>query len=143
MRRIAVRAIIADGNTMLLVKLLSNGIPQPFYCTIGGGLDEGESLIDGVKREVMEETGVQAEVGKLLCIQQYTDKHDNLEFFFHITNTEDFKDIDLTKTSHGLEEISEIGFFDPKEVNVLPKFLQEISIEELLLSEEVRVFNYL
>jgi ADP-ribose pyrophosphatase YjhB (NUDIX family) len=143
MRRIAVRAIITDGEKLLLVKLLSSGKPLPFFCTIGGGLDEGESIVDGIKREVLEETGVEAEVGKLLCIQQFTDKKDNLEFFFHITNMEDFKNIDLSKTSHGLEEIAEIGFYNPKEVEVLPEFLNEISIQQLISSEEVKIFNYL
>ncbi len=142
MRRIAVRAIITDGDKLLLVKLLSKGQPLDFYCTIGGGLDDGESLIDGVKREVMEETGVVAEVGKLLYIQQYTDKNDNLEFFFHVTNTEDFREVDLSKTSHGMEEIAEIGFFNPKVVKLLPEFLKDISIEELVNSKEVKFFNY-
>lgn len=143
MRRVAVRAIIVDNDKLLLVRLLSGGKPQNFYCTIGGGLDEGESLTDGIKREVLEETGVVAKVGKLLCIQQYSDKNDNIEFFFHVTNTEDFKSIDLSKTSHGLEEIAEIGFFNSSEVTVLPEFLKDISIDELINSEEVKLFNYL
>ena len=143
MRRIAVRAIVTDGDKLLLVKLLSSGMPLPFYCTIGGGLDEGESIVDGIKREVLEETGVVAEVGKLLCIQQFTDKKDNIEFFFHVTNTDDFKNIDLSKTSHGQKEIAEIGFYNPKEVEVLPEFLKDTSIEELLNSKEPKLFNYL
>jgi ADP-ribose pyrophosphatase YjhB (NUDIX family) len=143
MRRIAVRAVIAEGDKLLLVKLLSGGKPLPFYSTIGGGLDDGESLIDGVIREVVEETGVIPKVGKLLCIQQYADKNDNLEFFFHVTNTEDFKNIDLSKTTHGMEEIAEVGFFDPSDVKVLPDFLKDVSVEELVNSDEVKIFNYL
>jgi 8-oxo-dGTP pyrophosphatase MutT (NUDIX family) len=143
MRRIAVRAIITDGDKLLLVKLISNGKPLDFYCTVGGGLDESEGLIEGLKREVLEETGVVAEVGKLLCIMQFTDKHDNIEFFFHVTNTEDFKNIDLSKTSHGEEEIAEIGFYSPSEVTVLPEFLKEISVDDLINSEEVKFYNYL
>jgi len=143
MRRIAVRALIVDEDKLFLVKLLSSGKPLDFYCTIGGGLNDSESLIEGIGREVLEETGVSARVGKLLCIQQFTDKHDNLEFFFHITNTEDFRHIDLSKTSHGLEEISELGFYDPRDVPVLPQFLKEVDISDLLRSNEVRIFNYL
>jgi ADP-ribose pyrophosphatase YjhB (NUDIX family) len=122
---------------------LSGGKPLPFYSTIGGGLDDGESLIDGVIREVVEETGVMPKVGKLLCIQQYADKNDNLEFFFHVTNTEDFKIIDLSKTTHGMEEIAEFGFFNPSDVRVLPDFLNDFSVEELVNSDEVKIFNYL
>jgi ADP-ribose pyrophosphatase YjhB (NUDIX family) len=143
MRRIAVRAIIADNDKMLLVRLKTKKGALGFYCTIGGGLDEGEGLIDGLKREVLEETGVEAEIGRLLCIQQFADKKDNIEFFFHVTNTEDFKNLDLSKTSHGQEEIAEIGFYNPNEVTVLPEFLKEISLDDLINSEEVRFFNYL
>jgi 8-oxo-dGTP pyrophosphatase MutT (NUDIX family) len=143
MRRIAVRAIITDGDKMLFVRLKTKKGSLGFYCTIGGGLDEGEGLIEGLKREVLEETGVTAEAGKLLCIQQFTDKKDNIEFFFHVTNTADFQNIDLSKTSHGEEEIEEIGFYNPNEVTVLPEFLKEISVGDLINSEEVRFFNYL
>jgi 8-oxo-dGTP pyrophosphatase MutT (NUDIX family) len=142
MRRIAVRAIIADGDKLLLVKLKTENGTLGYYCTIGGGLDDSEGLLDGVKREVLEETGVVAQVGRLLCIQQYTDKHDNVEFFFHVTNTDDFKNINLIETSHGEIEIAEIGFFNPKELTVLPEFLKELSVEELINSKEVQIFNY-
>lgn len=144
MRRIAVRAIIEKDEKLLLARLKhsQNGTVNDFYCTIGGGLDEHEGLIDGLKREVLEETGVKAEVGKLLCIQQYKDSYDNLEFFFHITNANDFMNIDLSKTSHGAAEIKEIGFYDPQNLNVLPKFLKEIGVDELLANSHPLLFNY-
>jgi len=34
----------------------------------GGGVNEGESLIDALKRELKEELGVSIEVGDLLCL---------------------------------------------------------------------------
>ena len=145
MRRIAVRGIAVHDNKLLLVRLkpYNHERQNEFYCTIGGGLDEGEGLIDGVKREVLEETGVEARVGKLLFVQQYADKHDNLEFFFFIENAEDFLDIDLSKSTHGQEEIAEIGFFDPKNIEVLPKFLHEIDVSTLKTQTDPIFFNYL
>lgn len=133
-----------DGDTMFLVRLKGyDGNPvRDFFCTIGGGLDENEGLIDGVKREILEETGITAEVGKLLCIQQYQDNGDNLEFFFHITNTEAFKRIDLNASTHGLEEIEEFGFYDPKTVELLPEFLQEYTPQQLIDSPETLIFSY-
>ena len=145
MRRIAVRAIIVDGNKLLLARLNSStsNTSNEYYCTIGGGLDDNEGLIDGLKREVLEETGVIAKVGKLLCVQQYKDKHDNIEFFFYITNGRDFRDIALSKTTHGQQEISEIGFYDPTNIHVLPQFISETSVLELLNTTDVRFYNYL
>ncbi len=143
MRRIAVRAIIIEQDKLLLVKLKSKNGPMSFFCTVGGGLDDGEPILDGLKREVLEETGVKAVIGKLLCIQQYADSNDHIEFFFHVTNTEDFKHIDLSQTSHGEIEIAEVGFYDPRVVEVQPKFLSTVSVGELLESSEVMIFNYL
>ena len=41
----------------------------------GGIVEEGESLLDGVKREVLEETGIEIEVGELFCVTSNTCKH--------------------------------------------------------------------
>ncbi len=144
MRRVAVRAIVVRDNKLLLVKLKPyNGKEKNYYCTVGGGLDEGESLVDGLKREVLEETGVEAQVGKLLFVQQYIeDANDCLEFFFLVTNASDFESLDLTKTSHGTTEIAEIGFFAPQKVNLLPKFLKDIDLGKLHSQTDVQTFSY-
>lgn len=145
MRRVAVRAIIEKNGRLLLVKLKSHRgrTRNDFYCTVGGGLDEGEGLVNGLKREVKEETGVDAEVGKLLCIQQFHDKYEQLEFFFHVTNADDFENVDISQSTHGSIEIKEIGFFNPREVYVLPQFLKEVPITRLLKADEPQIFNYL
>lgn len=41
----------------------------------GGIIEEGEGVLDGVKREVLEETGVEAEVGELFCVTSNTCKY--------------------------------------------------------------------
>jgi 8-oxo-dGTP pyrophosphatase MutT (NUDIX family) len=35
----------------------------------GGGVNQGETLIEGLRREVMEETGLEVEVGPLVLVQ--------------------------------------------------------------------------
>lgn len=121
MRRITTRAIIEHEGKFLNVRLNKS---NHFWCTVGGGLDEGESVIDGLRREVIEETGVEPVIGDLLYVQQYNDGEvEFLEFFFHVTNGSDFLDIDLSKTTHGEEEIQEIAFIDVTRETVLPEFL--------------------
>lgn len=102
-----------------------------YWCLPSGGLDEGEALLTGVEREIVEETGIKPMVGNLLYVQQFThgDK-DYLEFFFHITNSEDYLHIDLSKTTHGAEEIEEISFIDPTTRHVLPEFLKTEPLSE-------------
>lgn len=147
-RRIVTRAIIAKDDKLLLVchKIHDEGAGRKndFYCTPGGGLNEGESLVEGVKREVIEETGITPKVGRLLFIQQYkNDVREYLEFFFHVTNAEDFENVDLSLSTHGEFEIEEIGFYDLKKINILPQFLQDIDPSKIDLIDEVKVFSYL
>jgi ADP-ribose pyrophosphatase YjhB (NUDIX family) len=106
-----------------------------YWCLPGGGLDEGETLIAGVEREMIEETGVAPVIGTLLYVQQFVHEDvDYLEFFFHITNSNDYLHIDLSKTTHGEKEIAEIGFVDPKAVTIQPEFLATEALREVAAS---------
>lgn len=145
-RRIAVRGIIVDDDGRLFcVRLKAYGgtAERTFWCVPGGGLDPGEPLVMGVKRELLEETGVHADVGQLLFIQQYGSvAKEELEFFFLVKNWKDFVDIDISSATHADEEIAEFGFVDPKHVQVLPRFLAEVNLTDLS-SPAVSIFNYL
>ncbi len=129
MRRVTVRGILLYDGKLLCVKLkpYKDHLKRDnsYWCLPGGGLDEGEALVAGVEREMVEETGVKPVVGNLLYVQQFSHgEKEYLEFFFHITNSEDYLHIDLTKTTHGMEEIEEISFIDPATTHVLPEFLK-------------------
>ncbi len=62
--------VINDQDEILLVKTYNQGWVFP-----GGQVEVGENVIDAVKREVMEETGVDIEVGELFCISSNTKKY--------------------------------------------------------------------
>lgn len=51
----------AEGNVLVLRRSDKNKIRPGGYDFPGGGLDRGENPIDGVKREIFEETGLSAE----------------------------------------------------------------------------------
>jgi 8-oxo-dGTP diphosphatase len=132
-RRIAVRGIIFKDGKLLCQKLTAyRRNDRDFWCTPGGGLDMGELLEDGLKREMIEETGIEPKIGRLLFMQQFTEdgKKEQMEFFFLIENPEDYETIDLAATSHGVEEVELVEFIDPKEHVVLPDFLQEIDLSK-------------
>lgn len=133
-RRVNVRAIIYQNGKLLAVKHLgSNGEAAAYYAVPGGGLDPHESLEQGLVRELFEELGVTAKVGRLLFIQQFPSGREGyeeeLEFFFAIDNPEDFTNLDISATSHGSIELAVCEFVDPHSVTIYPKFLQQIEIE--------------
>lgn len=142
MRRVNVRGIIVNDKGELFCQRLTarERDGRDFWCTPGGGLDTGESLLDGLRREMVEETGVAPEIGRLLFVQQFAEKGDQsahgpseqLEFFFHITNWQDYQQIDLSATTHGELEVAACGFVDPKSTVILPSFLTETDMRRLI-----------
>ena len=66
--RIRCTALIIENNSVLLVEYDDNGI---HYNLPGGGLEPGETIIEGVAREVFEETTAEVEVGPLALIYEF------------------------------------------------------------------------
>ena len=116
--------ILNEKNQLLLEKRTDNGL----YCIPGGSLDFDETVIEGVKREVREETGILLNEVSLFMIQSgnkmqlsypngdVTDYMD-LCFIARVDST----DIDLNKEHD--DESSLIAFYDldklPKEEELL------------------------
>jgi ADP-ribose pyrophosphatase YjhB (NUDIX family) len=148
-RRISVRGIVLHDGKLLCCKLkpykgsLTSEGPKPYWCLPGGGLDPEEALLDGMRREMVEETGIEPSVGNLLYIQQFTFRGvEYLEFFFHITNAKDYLHIDLSQTSHGEAEIEAIDFIDPTKEYVLPLFLSSEPLTEQAVKGTVKLFAH-
>ncbi len=130
-RRTNVRGIIYRDGKLLVTKFRQEDDSESeHWGTFGGGLDVGESIADGLHREMIEETGIAPKIGKLLFIQQFHDgEKEQFELFFHIENSEDYSEIKLEETSHGLLELTRSEFVDPKSSFVLPAFLSTVDIE--------------
>lgn len=149
-RRVNVRGIIIKNNKLFAVRLKQpDGSAGNYWCLPGGGLDPYETLEQGIVREMIEETGVRPVVGNLLYIQQLrsTRRHrdEELEFFFHITNTEDYAKVDFLNTTHGAKELSHAEFIDPKAVEcILPSFLAKEDLVKVVAdSQPIAIMNRL
>lgn len=149
-RRVAVRAVIVKNGTLLCVRLKPYddtviALGDNWWCTPGGSVEPGEGLVAALQREMVEETNVQPVIGAMLYVHQYEFRgKDNLEFFFHVTNAEDYLEIDLSRASHGAKEIAEIGFVNPQKTNILPKFLTTEPIaKQIAQCNPTKIFSYL
>jgi ADP-ribose pyrophosphatase YjhB (NUDIX family) len=109
-----------------------------FFALPGGKLQVGETIAAGLTRELLEETGIRAQVGELLIINEWVGASNHrLEFFCWIRNAADFAAADLATASHG-HEISDLMFADPTtpQVNLLPTFLADRFASLLKLGEK-------
>jgi len=73
-----VAAVIRDGSRFLMVEELAGGqrvLNQP-----AGHLEQGESLVEAVRREVMEETTHAFEPGGLVGVYRWTHPHGDSTF---------------------------------------------------------------
>ena len=69
------KAIITDGNKVLIVRDVWD---EAKWDLPGGRLHKNETLVEGLKREVLEEMGVEIEIGKLIYAESYIRSRDNL-----------------------------------------------------------------
>lgn len=122
------RGVIIYQGKLLVVK---HDPEFPYYALPGGHMDHGETPMDCIKREIMEELGIEPVVGRLFYSnvfeQKDADKH-SLELMFEITNGEDFADLEKIRNlqrSHSFE-IEEVTFLDKDSSEILlPKFAWE------------------
>ena len=83
MEKERVRAIIVENNKILLIKRIKE---ESFYWTTpGGGVEDGESRDEAIKRECYEELGVIVQPGKVF-LERIADKpaiKGQKEFFYY------------------------------------------------------------
>jgi len=130
--RIRVGAIIPKGKEFLFVKLIKDG--NVFWLLPGGGLEFGETLAEGVIRELKEETNLDIKPYDIVYIRDRlgNNQHD-LDIFFlaEITGGKLELGDDPDQTEHILDaakwipvdELDKLSFF-PEDVIPL---LREIS----------------
>lgn len=71
-QRLAVKALVRRGEEILLARLSGSAVESGRWTLPGGGVDHGESPEHALLREIREETGLAAQAGALLGVN---DKH--------------------------------------------------------------------
>lgn len=120
--RVAAFAIIEQGGKYLLARRRDIG----WWNLAGGGLEYGETVDEGMAREVMEEVGIAVTTERVVGIYSKPRKNEVvITFLCHPTPN--------AGEPHTSEEVSEVGWFRPDRLpdKFLPKHRQRL--EDALL----------
>jgi nucleoside triphosphatase len=123
--------LIADNGKILTLRNKGNGkIWFP-----GGGVEIGEKMEDALKREIKEETGLDAEIGKLILFkenffyyQPLDEAYHALLFFFmcSVKNTELIADSEVDDLESEKPRWTEIGSITKDDIGDLEEDVYEI-----------------
>lgn len=137
--RNSVKAIIVE-NGKVLVNKCDFHTGEVTYLFAGGGQEPGETFIDTLKRECLEELGAKVKVGELVWIREYIGKNHEfaetdsdahqIEYYFKC-NLE--TPVDLEKATQ-LDTV-QVGFewldlHKLKEYTIYPKIIKECLNED-------------
>lgn len=97
--KIRITAVVLRNDNILLVE--QNVDNARGWSLPGGGLEEGETLEDGIVRELIEETGITVKVKELLYLCDYirNDRH-----VVHMTFLAEAPNDEIGETTPGLDE---------------------------------------
>ena len=114
------------------------------FCALPGGhLEWKENIKECLHREMVEELGVAPEIGRLLYINNFMDGdiRQSIEFFFEITNSQDYLNIEHLKKTHA-HEIAEVCWLEPTgTIPIKPNRLWEDFTKGEILSDVVRYID--
>lgn len=97
MARKAIRAILlTPAAEVLLLRIRPPNGEPPFWITPGGGLERGETIESGLRRELLEELGlVRFQLGPLVWLRQHTfnwaDRRICQDEQYHVVHVERFE----------------------------------------------------
>lgn len=119
--------ILNQDNQVLLVR----GLIGESWTFPGGGINRGETSLDGAIREVYEEIGVRINAETITHVVTFTRPHSPVAYTAHIFQTV-VTNIHLPQKLHNPLEIMEIAWFSldslPVDVSpIVPSALQHLS----------------
>lgn len=135
--RIRAAAIIFIDSKLITIyrEKMINGELKKYYVIPGGGVEDGEEIIDAVKREVLEELGIEIEV---------TDKYfylekENAKEYFYLSNYisgkigtgtgPEFTNRDVEK--YGSYEVKLVDKENISDINLLPPEVKKYILQNM------------
>lgn len=117
--RLRVCGICIQDDKLLMINHAGVVPGQPFWCPPGGGLTFGESTVEALQREFLEETRTHISVGELMFVNEFLEPPLHaIELFFEVKITDGTvaKGEDPEMKNQIIQEIAWMSF---EEINAL------------------------
>lgn len=134
--RIRAAGLLVEDNRVLMLNV-EDGTGQ-YWILPGGGLEKGDnSTKEALRREFLEEAGLEVQVGELMCVREFLEpqcERYHAEFFYEIISYQGETTLD---NLHGLNDeayIKAVEWIDIKALSGLrlyPEQLKNVLITQL------------
>ena len=143
--RVIVRAIVLDGDRFLFTQISRDDIfaDLTYIETSGGGVEEGESLEEALKRELMEELGISFEIlGKLGVVEDDYNliRRHNIQHYFLVRKTKQLQS-HLTKDEEKKLHLLPLSLTKDEAIAYYEKNKNE-RLTHLIYQREMPIFTY-
>ncbi len=123
--RIRSAGILIDNDAILMVRV--KDFSGEYWIPPGGGMEQGDTSTKAcLKREFLEETGLNVIIGDLLCVREFletTKGRYNAEFFYHVTAYHGEKHTDNLKglsDEHYIQEVEWVELAELGDKRIYP-----------------------
>lgn len=132
-----VGAVIINGRKILMAKNPQE--KRDFYYSVGGRVKFGEPLQDAVLRELKEETHIDCEIDRMICLHEnfFTDDdgvdfHEISVYFLIKSNEKLLKIKDGQTTTHGPENefLQWIDMDNCDDLTIYPEFIKNYDFKK-------------
>jgi mutator protein MutT len=133
---VGVGAVIVDGGKVLIVKRKYDPLAGQWSLP-GGGVELGETLEDSIVREMLEETGLDIEVGPVIEVFDRITRDDDGSVKYHFVLV-DYLCWPVGGELHASSDVADARFVDPSELPQynLTKKANEVIARALELDRE-------
>ena len=113
MKRICARGLVVTDNGLAVIfrRKVKDGVINEYYAIPGGGINDGEDVIDGLKRELSEELDIEVEVNDLVFTVETDDR---IEYYY----TCKYIKGDFKLNGEELDRMSESNYYEPTFIDI-------------------------
>jgi 8-oxo-dGTP diphosphatase len=124
---VGVGAVVVHGGQVLIVKRKYDPLAGQWSLP-GGGVETGETLEDSVAREMLEETGLEVEVGPVIEVFDRITHDERGEVLYHFVLV-DYLCWPLGGELQASSDVADARFVDPSE---LPQYNLTVKANEVI-----------